>query len=121
MGTLSAPDGVAGNAFGVSVALDGNLALVGSSRNGGAAYLFDITTGAFLTKLTAFDGEPNDFFGFSVALDDGLAIVGAWGADGVVADAGAAYVFDVSAFVPEPASATLLLAPAWALGRRRQA
>ena len=46
---LLADDGVAGDAFGYSVSTSGNTAIIGAYRkanNTGAAYLFDVTTGA---------------------------------------------------------------------------
>ncbi|MGF1634118.1 MAG: FG-GAP repeat protein, partial [Phycisphaerae bacterium] len=86
----------------------------------GSAYLFDATSGALLVKLTAPDGAEGDEVGISVALDGGLALIGAWGDDnGGGTDAGAAYLFDVSAFIPEPASAGLLAAAGLLLTRRR--
>ena len=40
--------------FGASVGINGNTAIVGArSDPSGSAYLFDITTGSQLTKLTA--------------------------------------------------------------------
>lgn len=89
-------DGAAGDWFGQSVALSGNIALVGapydndSGDHSGSAYLFDTTTGAQLAKLTPDDGEMGDKFGWSVALSGTRALVGAWG------HAGAAYLFDVT-------------------------
>ncbi|MEN0110372.1 MAG: FG-GAP repeat protein [Planctomycetota bacterium] len=111
---LTASDGAANDQFGWSVAIDGNLALVGAHRdddngpNSGSAYLFDVTTGEQLAKLVAGDGALGDVFGHSVALDGGLAIVGAYRDDN---GSGSAYVFDVSAFlIPEPTGATLAAA-----------
>ena len=96
---LTASDGASNDRFGFSVALSGNLALVGArgdSDNGtdsGSAYLFDARSGAELAKLTASDGAASDDFGFSVALDGSTAVVGASGDNG---SAGAAYVYDLS-------------------------
>ncbi|MGF1633883.1 MAG: FG-GAP repeat protein [Phycisphaerae bacterium] len=73
-----------------------------------------------LAKLTAADGAAFDNFGRSVALDGGLALIGAshdGNAGGL--EAGAAYVFDVSAFIPEPACTGLLAAAGGLLTRRR--
>ncbi|CCQ48707.1 Long-chain-fatty-acid--CoA ligase [Crocosphaera watsonii WH 8502] len=55
---LLASDGAADDQFGLSVSLSGNRALVGSrfdddnGNNSGSAYIFDVTTGNFLQKLT---------------------------------------------------------------------
>ena len=55
----------------------------------GSAYLFDVTTGTQLHKLTAFDGTMNESFGEAVAISGNLAMVGS-------VFKGAAYLFDVS-------------------------
>ena len=106
---LIAPDGARHDWFGHSVAISGNMAIVGAYGDGdgtgdvydelsGAAYVFNVTTGAHLFKLTALDGESLDKFGYSVAISDGTAVVGAHGDDGVGTsfDSGAAYLFDVN-------------------------
>jgi hypothetical protein len=104
---LTASDAAAGNYFGISVAISGNLAVIGASRdaagiNDGSAYLFDVTTGHELAKLTASDAEAGDEFGGSVTISGNLAVIGAPEADQFY---GAAYVFSI---VPEPASLALL-------------
>jgi len=95
--------------FGTSVAVAGEIALVGSigtisnivgvPGRAGAAYLFLHQTivsvpWVLLQELDAPDGAPGDAFGASVALSGGTAIVGApWNiADGADPQ-GAAYVF----------------------------
>lgn len=93
--TLTARDEDIGN--GCSVALSGNMALVGAcgggTATGGSAYLFAIDsangTSTELSKLNASDGATGDNFGISVALSDNLALVGADGSD-------AAYVFSIN-------------------------
>jgi hypothetical protein len=96
---LVASDGLVTDEFGASVALGGDLAIVGSpghDRRAGAAYVFDVTTGGQLSKLAPPDLDAGDEFGFSVAIDGPLALVGAWSHDtrGSI-DSGAVYVFDV--------------------------
>jgi len=99
---LFAPDGLAGQLFGVSVAVNGDLAIVGApySANAatqlGAAYLFDVTTGQQLFKLTASDGELDDFFGGSVAISGDRCIVGSRHDDDQGNNSGAAYIYDVT-------------------------
>ncbi|MFZ6029935.1 MAG: FG-GAP repeat protein [Chloroflexota bacterium] len=82
---LAASDGAAYDRFGASVALDGNMALVGAPLQAdgrGAAYLFTYaTTWNQANKLFAGDGLAGDRFGVAVALDGGLALVGADGAE----------------------------------------
>lgn len=95
-------DGSAGDNFGISVAISGNRAIVGSyfdSPNGassGSAYLFDVTTGVQLAKLSASDGAAGDNFGASVAISGNTAIVGAPFDNPSGFGSGSAYLFDVS-------------------------
>jgi len=106
-GRLQAGDGVLGDNFGWSVAIDGDLALVGAPLHdgplstAGAAYLFDITDPqrpVELAKLTADDAQSFEKFGWSVALSGTVAVVGAPERDrpGVGADVGAAYLYDIT-------------------------
>ena len=88
--------------FGAGVALAGNRAVVGANSddgialNAGAAYVFDVTTGNQLFKLTANDGQANDFFGLSVAAEGNLALIGALGDDDNGEHSGSAYLFDLT-------------------------
>ena len=88
--------------FGRSVAVSGNLALVGcvgDDDNGsvaGAAYLIDLATGQQLHKLVASDGSQVDNFGISVDIDGSRCIVGAYADDDNGNDSGSAYVFDTA-------------------------
>ena len=87
--------------FGVSVALDGDTAVVGAwadDDNGsrsGSAYVFTRTAGLWTqqAKLLADDGAPFDRFGEAVALDGDTALIGARSNDENGDNAGAAYVF----------------------------
>ncbi len=97
---LTAKDGMAEDHFGWDVDIDGNIAIVGAAddddagTSSGSAYLFDVTTGNQIAKLTADEAATRDYFGFSVAINKDTAIVGAYYADAVDNDSGAAYVFD---------------------------
>jgi hypothetical protein len=101
---LVASDAEAGDEFGWSVSISGNVAIVGASRedtegnNAGAAYIFEKSGGTWTEtqKLTAGDAEASDFFGESVSVSGNVAIVGANGEDTGGADAGAAYIFEKS-------------------------
>ena len=99
---LTADDAGSGDRFGTSVAIDGTTAIVGSIRDddkgsdAGAAYVFDVTTGNQLFKLTAGDGDTSDNFGTSVAISGNFAIVGSPFEDTQGVDAGAAYLFDLT-------------------------
>ncbi len=92
--------------FGWSIAMEGTRALIGArsantvALNEGAAYLYDLgdpVNPALIAKLGADDGTANDLFGWDVALSGDRALVGAYGEDAGVSNAGALYVFDVSA------------------------
>ena len=93
-------DGVAGDRFGASIALDGDSAVIGARRdddNGedsGSAYVFTRTGGVWAeqAKLLASDGAADDGFG-SVALDGDTAMIGAWRDDDNGELSGSAYVF----------------------------
>ncbi len=108
---LTPSDGAEDDRFGVSVAIDGNVAIVGAdgndsiASNSGSAYLFDVSTGEELAKLVAGDGAPINLFGVSVSIDGDNALVGARLDDDLGNDSGSAYLFST---VPEPSS--LLLA-----------
>ena len=57
--------------FGHSVAISEKLAVIGNTTNSktGSAYIFDLTTGEELSKLTAPDFQIGNWFGHSVAID----------------------------------------------------
>lgn len=99
---LVASDGVVGDRLGFSVGIVGDRVLLGAPghtlqlNDEGAAYVFDLVTGAELFKLTASDGLPADGFGGSVDFDGDLAVIGASGCDDLGQQSGAAYVFSVS-------------------------
>lgn len=113
----------AGDFFGASVALDGDVLAVGapgeasgdgnpnddSAQGAGAVYVFERDEEgdwAEVAYLKAGDPDPNDAFGLSVALAGNLLVVGAPGessadvgqggdeGDDSAADAGAVYVFE---------------------------
>lgn len=103
---LAATDGDSSDAFGTSVALDGDTAIVGAPGDEdphsptqfrtGAAYVFTRsgTDWTQRAKLTASDGDGSDRFGQSVAIDGDTAIVGASHDEQPNGnEAGAAYVF----------------------------
>ena len=109
---LTASDGALGDQFGISVAVDGNTAVVGAFReddddNGwedsGAAYVFTRVDSnsdwSQAAKLTASDGAAGDQFGWSVGVEGDTIVVGAYrdededDGDDVGDDKGSAYVF----------------------------
>lgn len=98
---LVADDAEANDQFGASVAISGNLAIVGAlgedeaGSGSGAAYVFDITTGDQLFKLTASTPSENARFGRSVSISGTTAIVGAIQSSGVVDFRGSAHLFEL--------------------------
>ncbi len=83
---LASSDGASGDLFGVSVAIDGDTALVGApqhdpggSSNQGSAYVFTRSGSAWTerARLNGAGGAASDDFGRSVALVAGVAIAGA--------------------------------------------
>ena len=98
---LTAPDAQRGDQFGLAVAVQGNIAVVGAPNEAsagfgtGAAYVFEKTTTGWQLhqKLVAHDPSPSSFFGTSVAIDGDRIVVGAYGDPNVDVGAGAAYVF----------------------------
>jgi hypothetical protein len=89
------PDGFGGESFGSSVAISGNLAVVGSRFehvrtpngvhfNAGAAHVFDLTTGQEVSRL--FTNDATRFLGEAVAIDGTTVLVGGRG--------GPVYMFD---------------------------
>lgn len=99
---LVASDSAVNDAFGEDVAISGGTAVVGAryhAANGdgaGAAYLFDVATGAQIGKLLAADGAPQDRFGCSVDLHGAIAVVGARRDTPNGGTSGSAYAFDWS-------------------------
>jgi hypothetical protein len=86
---LVTPDPIPYHNFGVSVAIDGNLAVVGAfgdddnGNDSGAVYIFRHLAGNSMwpqsVKLLAPDGVAGDWFGWSVALSGTTLAVGALG------------------------------------------
>ncbi len=93
-------DVASGDKFGTSVALDGDILVVGSPSNsesaslGGAVYVFyknqgGIDNWGLVKKLTASDAEDSDYLGQAVDVYGEYLIAGAYGKNAK----GAAYIF----------------------------
>ena len=98
---LTASDGATGDYFGVSVSVDGDVAVVGALYDEfiGSAYVFRYSGGSWSqeAKLTASDGATNDFFGCSVSVNGDVVVIGAERKSvGRSTFVGAAYVFRYS-------------------------
>ena len=104
---LIASDGEPSASFGISVAVSGDMVVVGAftadvgnNIGQGSAYVFVRPAGGWAglltedAKLTASDGRPVDFFGDSVAVSGDTVVARAFGDDvGANRDQGSAYVF----------------------------
>ena len=94
---LIASDASAGDWFGFSVSISGDLAVVGARQdddngfNSGSAYIFRFNGSTWVEeqKLLASDGAASDSFGSTVSISGNVAIIGARGAD----PGGSAFVY----------------------------
>lgn len=99
---LLASAGGTDDEFGTSVAIDGNLIVVGApliqpfNEGPGAAYVFDATTGLELAKLEPLDGQNLDGFGWSVDIQGTTVAVGAIFDDDFGPASGTVFLFDAS-------------------------
>ena len=103
MQKLLAEDGALEDHFGGSVAIDNNIAIIGSADtddNGtqsGSAYIFERQGDGSWTntkKLIASDAATYDLFGYSVAIDGNTVVIGAWADDDNGAQSGSVYIFE---------------------------
>jgi len=98
---LRSPGGSPGDAFGFSVSLSADVAVVGAQgadergNNSGSASVFARAGAGWSeqARLLASDGAPGDFFGSAVSVSGETAAVGAPGDDDRGPKTGAAYVF----------------------------
>ena len=98
----------AGDNFSGSVAVSGDYAIIGASGEDddelyggqGKAYIYNVTTGALLHTLNNPNGSvfnsSGDRFGYSVAISGNYAIVGVPLTNGPGANAGKAYIYNVT-------------------------
>jgi hypothetical protein len=98
---LTASDAAAGDAFGRSVSIDGEVIAVGAPRKDGPlpdvgrAYVFERQGTAWPQQAILASANPSDDgeFGQSVGVDGDTVVVGAWLEDAFDWNAGAAYAF----------------------------
>jgi drug/metabolite transporter superfamily protein YnfA len=109
---LSQPSDV----FGQSVAISGDLVIVGSPREligteyAGSAFVYDLSSATPLTPAFTLNNPApvqDDAFGNAVAIAGTLAVVGAPADDAGATDAGSAYVYDLSSATPTAPFVTL--------------
>ncbi len=108
--SLNNPGLLPGDNFGYSVAVSGNLMVVGAyllDANGadqsGAAYVYDLGSGTPTVPLFTLNNPSpaaNDGFGNAVSISGVRVVVGAFGDDTGATDAGSAYVYDLSSGTP---------------------
>ncbi|MBN1590165.1 MAG: hypothetical protein JW888_11665 [Pirellulales bacterium] len=102
---LTANDGTTTDAFGCSVSISGDTAVIGAykdnqespyANDSGSAYVFKNTVSGWeqVAKLTVYGGAY-DYFGRCVSISGDTAIVGAYGDNetGIYSDSGSAYFF----------------------------
>jgi outer membrane protein assembly factor BamB len=100
--SIPSPEPAENGGFGVDVALEGDVALIGAPGNTvdghprvGAAYAFDLSTGKLLGTLTASEPGQGRDFGFAVDFLDGKPVIGAYTTTPRgLTDAGAVFRFD---------------------------
>jgi hypothetical protein len=98
---LTASDGGNHDQFGLSVAIQDDIAVIGArldDDNGGdsgSTYIFvrSGTSWSETDKILASDGAAYDWFGYAVSLDDDTAVIGAYKDDTFT---GSAYVFTLA-------------------------
>jgi len=102
---LTASDASTNDYFGSSVAISGDIVIMGAYGDddggnlSGSAYLFKKPDGGWIdahetAKLTASDAAASDYFGHSVAISGDTVIVGANQDDVGGGDSGSAYLFE---------------------------
>lgn len=102
---VTASDGAPGDEFGISVAISGDIVVVGApgddenGRLSGSAYIFERDAGGpdnwgEVAKLTASDGSEYHFFGESVATSGDTVVAGAYGDNDHGIAAGSVYLFE---------------------------
>ena len=99
---ITASDGEEFDAFGFSVSIFGDTAVIGApgdddnEADSGSAYVYRYNGSDWVEegpKLTASDGEADDLFGFSVSIAGDKAVIGAYGDSDDGQSSGSAYVF----------------------------
>ena len=100
---ITASDGEVNDYFGISVAIEGSILVVGArydddnGTNSGSVYVYDRTKATsdavFERKIISSDGASFDNFGYSVSINDMNLFVGATGDDDNVVGSGSVYLF----------------------------
>lgn len=113
-------DLAAGDHFGTSLAANDKYILIGAplndtaNTNTGAAYLFDVNTGALVQKFIPVERARASNFGQSVAINANKAVIGVPASNERGGNSGAAYLIDLADLSTE----AILLAPDGQAGDR---
>ncbi|MEK7954390.1 choice-of-anchor D domain-containing protein [Luteolibacter soli] len=116
--TLTHPDPAADDFFGHSVAIQGNIVVVGvwlddtGAENAGSAFVYDLsspTPWLPVLQLANPTPEKDDSFGVAVGVSGTKVVVAAYGDDSIAHNAGAAYVYDLQSGTPNVPVATITL------------
>ena len=106
--------------FGDAVSISGNYAVVGaptqnigSEGNAGAVYVFDLTTGAELYKMTGLDSVQSDGFGTTIATNNDVILVGSPGDDDNGSNSGSVYIIDIHTGVQSFTRSSHRMVVAW--------
>jgi hypothetical protein len=97
---LAAGDGQAGDLFGTSVSLSGDVAVIGApgadhtNDDAGCAYVFHRNSPWYeYAKIAASDSDPGDRFGTSASIHEQFLAVGAPGDDDLGMDSGSVFIY----------------------------
>ena len=108
--TLNNPSPAIADNFGEAVAISGTRIIIGASLDNaagsdtGTAYLYDLASPTPTTPLlTMINPTPAslDYFGASVSIAGNWVVIGAYGDDAGAANAGRAYVYNLTNATPE--------------------
>lgn len=99
---VTASDAATSDWFGHSVAISGDIVVIGApydENHAGSAYIFERNKNGAdqwgqVRKVTADNAEADDNFGRSVAISGDTVVIGAPNGNSIVGDSGAAYVFE---------------------------
>ena len=114
--TLNNPGPEVNDSFGFSVAISGTLVVVAAvlddtgATNAGSAYVYDLSSATPAVPVRTLNNPGpamGDSFGWSVAISGTRVVVGAFSDDTGAANAGSAYVYDLSSGTPAVPVATL--------------
>ncbi len=100
--TFNNPTPASPDHFGDSVAISGNLVVIGApdddtgANASGSAYLFDALSGALLKTLNNPTPDISDNFGNSVSLSGNIVLVAARDDNAGATESGSVYLFDAS-------------------------